>query len=141
METEPIFMIGPETVGKVRIIVEGNTFEFNTSFVGGSKFIFDKEDHKLVVKFTRISSVLYYDEIFYSVSTYPYRRKAYDCGARNFGLFECFDSSYLERIRFNNSFTGGTFKEHRHFVCYDSNVLWHITAKGYEITKIDKGVE
>lgn len=127
-----LFGLGNESVERMTLIAEGNATEGNTGQVGLLHFVFPREDGDIHVKFVYVSSVLYFDELFADKSSYPYEFHTYE---KN-GLYECIGSSYLDRITTDLHITGGMFQKNRHFVYFNDDFYWHITAEGIEVTKL-----
>lgn len=121
-----------ESVEELRLIVSGQATEANRGPVGLSRFFFGNNSPKLVATFDWISSASYFDELFTTRKNYPYQFMVYE----EFGLFECIGSSYLNRIR-EDLPSGGTFAGHRHFVYFDNEFCWHITAKSVTVSEMD----
>ena len=100
---------------------------------GSLSFLFEDEKGLDRIQFNWISSVLYMDEMLCSDQNFPYFKFVRGLG----GLYECIDSSYAKRLQNEIYLTGGTFEKHRHFVYWDTNFNWCVTAGSISINGLD----
>ncbi|MDP0927026.1 hypothetical protein Q0601_07580 [Paracoccus onubensis] len=98
-------------------------------FVGDMRLRFSYQDkHDILVVFDWISTAMCFDEVLLSEEIYPYLK---DPNVAGWGLYEIKGSSYLNRVG-DNFVAGTTFKKHRHYIYFDRDLFWHITARGIE---------
>ena len=134
MEPKPVIILGgDETVERMELLVEGVTKQGVLVSAGLATLQIENNLNKFLVEFDWVSTALYFDELFESNATYPgFVRRREDV----FGIYECFGSSYLERVQKDQYFSGETFRKHRHFFYYNRQFCWHITALEYSIIEI-----
>jgi hypothetical protein len=123
-----ICLTDQETVESVHLIVAGTGQMRKPRFGGDIVFDFHTTDGLVTIEFIFIASVMYFHEVFARKETYPYIDYL-----KEYGLFECLGSSYLERFI---SDEGALFTNHRHFGHIDdSEYFWNIIAKDIKVTR------
>ncbi len=126
IDTAKPFLVGQgsETFSFLKLLYSGVAKQLEPEFVGDLRFLFNGSEgaSDVRLRFNWVSSVLYCDEMLWSVETYPYFK---DVGGTS-GLFEVEGSSYLKRIE-------PFFPDHRHFIYFDMDFNWHITASNIEL--------
>ncbi|MDO5658163.1 MAG: hypothetical protein Q4G36_07550 [Paracoccus sp. (in: a-proteobacteria)] len=110
-----------ESYSSLQLLFRGVARQLLPSFVGDLRLLFP-EDNDTEIVFDWVSSVMYCDEMLWSQESYPYFK---DVNRTN-GLFLVKDSSYLKRIEF-------LFPDHHHYIYFDREFNWHITARGVEV--------
>lgn len=115
---------GRESFSGVKLLYKGIAKQLEPEFVGDIRFLFSGADGEkdFGIRFNWVSSVLYCDEMLWSAASYPYFKET---GGTS-GLFEVEGSSYLRRIT-------DFFPNHRHYIYFDMNFNWHITALNIEV--------
>lgn len=111
-----------ETYSSLKLLYKGVAKQLLPEFVGDIRLSFP-EDGNVAIIFDWVSSVMYCDELLWSPESYPYFKDA----NRTSGLYLVEGSSYLNRIE-------PYFPNHSHFVYFDREFNWHITARGVEKT-------
>lgn len=119
----PAVVLGPETVEDMQLVVVGRWTLGEAEYQGEIVAQF-KADRTQLVHFCGVSSFIMIEEKLALPVEFIFTSKV-DVRA---GLFECFGSSYLQRIRCNDR-SIDFFKDHRHFVLFNENYLSHITCE------------
>lgn len=132
MNDSPISLCDGETYDRLELVEKGQATTEGGLPAGLLVFRFNAGNSVRRVVFVHVSSVMYFDDIYSSESVYPY---AYVRGIED-GLYECFGSSYVSRIRKDSHFTGEVFLRHRHFVYFDSYFYWNIVAESIVVEAI-----
>lgn len=115
-----------ETYTSLKRLFVGVAKQLTPEFVGDIKLKFPACDlhDECAIRFDWVSSVLYCDEMLWSLDSYPYF-KDIDRKSRVSGLLCVEGSSYLARIE-------PFFPNHHHYIYFDREFNWHITARGIE---------
>lgn len=130
-DTSSVIRQASETFSSLRSIQSGVPKQLLSQPPGLLVFEYECELKKKTYTFDWVSSVMYFDELLGNKFNFPY---AYT-GEHPAGLYECIGSSYLTRIQTDLNVSGGTFRKHRHFVYWDEEFSWHITAEGLSISE------
>lgn len=109
-----------ESYTSLTLLFKGVAKQLPPQFVGDVRLAFPEEGDAAIV-FDWVSSVLYCDELLWSKESYPYFK---DVLGKS-GLYLVNGSSYLKRIE-------PFFPNHSHFIYFDREFNWHITARGIE---------
>lgn len=109
-----------ESYSSLRLLFRGVAKQLLPEFVGDLRFLFP-EDENVAIAFDWVSSVMYCDELLWSPESYPYFKDV----DRTNGLYIVEGSSYLTRIE-------QFFPNHNHYIYFDREFNWHITARGFE---------
>lgn len=123
VENGSIVRQGNETYKGLTLLYAGVATQIAPEFVGDIKFRFPKSQasKRRIMRFDWVSSVLYCDELLWSKDSYPYFS---DVNQTN-GVYRVEGSSYLKRIE-------NYFPDHLHYIYFDADFNWHITARGVE---------
>ena len=109
-----------ESYSSLRLLFKGVAKQLPPNFVGDLRLSFP-EDRNASIAFDWVSSVMYCDELLWSQESYPYFKDV----ERTNGLYMVEGSSYLTRIE-------PFFPNHNHYIYFDREFNWHITARGIE---------
>ena len=110
-----------EEYTSLKLLYKGIAKQLLPEFTGDIRFLFSEGEQEKKISFDWVSSVMYCDELLYSNSSYPYFK---DVNRTN-GVFLVEGSSYLKRI-------ANHFPDHHHYIYFDREFNWHITARGIE---------
>jgi hypothetical protein len=117
-----------EAYDSLEVIFKHQGVQLKPRFPGDIGFQFKEGDKNKILRFDSVSSTMYCDEILWSYENYPY---IYDLDFKT-GLYEVLGSSYLQRIQ--SVALGAAVRDHHHYIYFDREFNWHITARGLEIS-------
>ncbi len=117
-----------ESYSSLKLLYEGAARQLEPQFVGDIRLRFASEFQNKIIRFDWVSSVLYCDELLWSQASYPYFKDV----DRTNGLFQVIGSSYLKRVQTMGANEPAVFLDHNHFIYFDAEFNWHITARGIE---------
>jgi len=115
-----------ENYTSIELLYKGIAKQLEPKFTGDIRFEFNCETGCEIISFDWVSSAMYCDEMLWNRINYPYFK---DVNKTN-GLYKVNKSSYLKRIQCCGYVEPIIFLDHHHFIYFDQEFNWHITARG-----------
>jgi len=124
-----------ETVGEMKLVLSED-WQFGAAKHEGVLVIDFQAKPRVRAEFKNLSSFNLAEERLVRPREFIYTSL---CDKRT-ALFECIDSSYLDRMRENDR-SIDHFSNHRHFVLFNENFLCHITCEGIILKRLDSDAD
>ena len=102
----------------------GKATHVHPRFLGDIGFFF--EDQRREIRFDWISSFVGLDEMICDKGNFPFSEMV----DFKFGLYQVFGSNYLDMIKKFRQHKPTYFTNHNHYIYFDYDIFWSITAKG-----------